>query len=75
MKKLTKCHLGITHAHSLLQTLSKYFCLKSWFPMTAKMKMMISRTKVKYERAPRELAIIWRMSLRDFQDLANLKTL
>ena len=43
--------------------------------MTAKMKMIISRTKVKYERAPRELAIIWRMSFRDFQDLANLKTL
>ena len=43
-------------------------------PMTAKMKMMMHRTKVRLERAPIVFAMIVRISLRDFQDLANLNT-
>jgi hypothetical protein len=43
--------------------------------MTAKMNMMMSKTKVRLERAPSVFIIILRMSLRDFHDLANLKTL
>ena len=43
--------------------------------MTAKMKMMMQRTKVRFERAPIVFAMIVRISFSDFQDLANLKTL
>ena len=43
--------------------------------MTAKIKIMMQRTKVRLERAPIVFAIIVRISLSDFQDLANLKTL
>ena len=48
---------------------------KSCIPITAKIKMMIMRTKVRFERAPTVLAMIVKMSFRLFQDLANLKTL
>ena len=44
-------------------------------PMTAKMKMMMQRTKVRLERAPTVFIMIVRMSFRDFQDLASLNTL
>ena len=43
--------------------------------MTAKMKMIIQRTNVRLEREGSVMAIIFRISLSDFQDLANLKTL
>jgi hypothetical protein len=43
--------------------------------MTAKMNMTIPRTKVRFDNAPTVFAMIVRMSLRDFQDFANLKTL
>ena len=43
--------------------------------MTAKMKMTMARTKVKLERAPRVFFIMVKISLRDFQDFANLNTL
>ena len=43
--------------------------------MTAKMKMMINKTKVKLDKAPMVLDKMVKMSLRDFHDLANLNTL
>ena len=43
--------------------------------MTAKMKMMMQRTKVRLDRAPTVFIMIVRMSFKDFQDLANLNTL
>ena len=43
--------------------------------MTAKIKMMIQRTKMRFEREGIVLAIMVRMSLRDFQDFASLNTL
>ena len=43
--------------------------------MTAKMKMMMQRTKVRLERAPTVFIMIVRMSFKDFQDLASLNTL
>jgi hypothetical protein len=42
--------------------------------MTAKIKMMIRRTKVKLDKAPTVLAMMVRISLSDFQDLASLNT-
>ena len=39
------------------------------------MKMMMQRTKVRLERDGSVLAMIIRISLSDFQDFANLKTL
>ena len=39
------------------------------------MKMMMQRTNVRLERDGSVLAMIIRISLSDFQDLANLKTL
>ena len=48
---------------------------KSCMPMTAKMNMMIQRTKVKFERAPTVFIMIVRISFKDFQDLASLNTL
>ena len=57
------------------QTLSVYLLPKSCIPITAKMKMMIERTKVRFERDPNVFAMIVRISLSDFQDFANLKTL
>ena len=57
------------------QTLSVYLLPKSCIPITAKMKMMMERTKVRLERDPNVFAIIVRISLSDFQDFANLKTL
>jgi hypothetical protein len=44
-------------------------------PITAKMKMIISNTNVKFDKAGKVFAIIVRMSFKDFQDLASLKTL
>ena len=44
-------------------------------PMTAKMKMMISRTNTRLEMEATVDFMMVRMSLRDFQDLASLKTL
>ena len=44
-------------------------------PITAKMKIIMSKTNVKFDKAGKVLAIIVRMSFRDFQDLASLKTL
>ena len=38
------------------------------------MNMMISNTAVRYDKLPRVFAMIVRISLSDFQDLANLKT-
>ena len=43
--------------------------------MTAKIKMMIQRTKMRLDREGIVLAMIVRMSLSDFQDFASLKTL
>ena len=43
--------------------------------MTAKMKIMISKTNVRLDKAGKVLAIMVRISLRDFQDLASLNTL
>ena len=43
--------------------------------MTAKIKMIIQRTKMRLEREGIVFAMIIRISLRDFQDLASLKTL
>ena len=43
-------------------------------PITANIKIMMSKTKVRLDRAPTVLAIMVRMSLRDFQDLASLNT-
>ena len=48
---------------------------KSCMPMTAKMKMMMQRTKVRLARAPNVFIMIVRMSFRDFQLLASLNTL
>jgi hypothetical protein len=48
---------------------------KSCMPMTAKMKMMMQRTKVRLDSAPTVFIMIVRMSFRDFQDLASLNTL
>ncbi len=42
--------------------------------MTAKMKITIPSTKVRFDKAPTVFAMIVRMSFRDFQDFANLKT-
>ena len=39
------------------------------------MKMMIQRTKVRFESAPTVFIMIVRMSFRDFHDLASLNTL
>ena len=39
------------------------------------MNTMMHRTKVRLDRAPTVFAMILRMSFRDFQDLASLKTL
>ena len=36
--------------------------------------MMISRTAVKYDKLPRVFIIIVKISFRDFQDFASLKT-
>ena len=47
----------------------------SCIPITAKMKMMMQRTKVRLDRAPTVFIMMVRISLRDFQDLANLNTL
>ena len=38
------------------------------------MKMMISKTAVRYDKLPRVFAMIVRISFSDFHDLANLKT-
>ena len=38
------------------------------------MKMMIRRTAVRYDKLPRVLAMMVRMSFKDFQDFASLKT-
>ena len=47
----------------------------SCMPMTAKMKIMIQRTKVRLDRAPTVFIMIVRISFKDFHDLANLNTL
>ena len=39
------------------------------------MKMMMERTKVRFDSEPKVFAIIVKISLSDFQDFANLKTL
>ena len=39
------------------------------------MKMMISKTAVRYDKLPSVFAMMVRMSFNDFQDFANLKTL
>ena len=44
-------------------------------PMTAKMKMMIQRTKVRFPRAPMVFPIMEMRRLSVGQDLANLNTL
>ena len=46
-----------------------------WEIEVAKIKMMMHRTKVRLEREPNVFAMIVRISLSDFQDFANLKTL
>ena len=56
-------------------TLLVYSAPKSCIPMTAKMKMMINRTKVRFDNAGKVRAMIERMSFKDFQDFASLKTL
>ena len=43
--------------------------------MTAKIKMMMQRTNMRFERDGIVFAMIIRISFRDFQDLASLKTL
>ena len=43
-------------------------------PITAKMKMMMTSTTMRLPSALIDLIMILRVSLRDFQDLANLKT-
>ena len=47
----------------------------SCMPMTAKMKMMIQRTKVRFPRAPMVFPIMEMRRLSVGQDLANLNTL
>ena len=44
-------------------------------PITAKMKMMMQRTKVRLERAPTVFIMMVRMSFNDFHDFASLNTL
>ena len=44
-------------------------------PITAKMKMMIQRTKVRFPRAPMVFPIMEMRRLSVGQDLANLNTL
>ena len=44
-------------------------------PITAKMKMMMQRTKVRLERAPTVFIMMVRMSFSDFHDFASLNTL
>ena len=43
--------------------------------MTAKMKMMMQRTKVRLDSAPTVFIMIVKMSFNDFHDFASLNTL
>lgn len=71
--KSVKFQRGIVQSH-FLQTSVTYDAPKSCIPITANMKMMIHRTNVRLDRAPIVFAMIVRISLRDFQDFASLKT-